>query len=283
MRSTAILVVLLALFVADPASGVDYVWSELSLQFTNLGRAEASSTSFGVATVNTSSSASSHLSSITLPGQSLSSVVAVTDPFQAPITAVRFDLRQRPDLQGAGVIGNVSGAIGGSGALTPNTIPMTGGVTVCLLSQFDCQFLQLSLPLGATSAGNQVGAGVGGILTIGGTGTLRISLLGAAYTVRTVSAAWRTENGGLDVATARGFAHGPLSQTSSTAETSGVLQLVTAIHITAAGVAGQQDVGGSISKTLVHMVQVPEPRVPLLLASGAALLAALGWRRKAGR
>jgi hypothetical protein len=284
MRSIAILVGSLALIVADPASAVDYVWSELSLQFTNLGRAEASSTSLGVATVNTSSSASSHLSSITLPGQSLSSVVPVTDPFQAPITAVRFDLQQRPDLQGGGVIGNVSGAIGASGGLTPNTIPMTGGVTLCLGGQYNCQYLQLMLPLGATSAGNQVGAGVGGILTIGGTGTLRVSVLGAPYTVLTVSAPRRTENGGLDVVTARGFAHGPLSQTSSTAETSGVLQLVTATHITAVGVgSGQQDIGGSISKTLVHMVQVPEPGLPLLLCSGAGLVALLGWRRRRER
>ncbi len=40
-------------------------WTRASLQFTNLGRAEASATATGLTTVTTSSSTSSHLSTIT--------------------------------------------------------------------------------------------------------------------------------------------------------------------------------------------------------------------------
>jgi hypothetical protein len=88
--------------------------------------------------------------------------------------------------------------------------------------------------------------GAGGILTIGGRGTIRISILGAPWTVKTVSAVNRTANGGFDLFAENGFAHGPLSSTSSTAVSSGVLQLVTANHTTGVG-PGDSDISGQIS------------------------------------
>lgn len=277
----ALLVALLGCLLAGPAAADardHYIWQELSLRFTDLGKARASETSTGLGTVHTSSQASNHLSTLSLPVQSLVTTVPVTDPGQAPITEVRFDLRRS-----GGAIGNISGAIADAswpGLLTPATLPMTGGVTICLLSQYpDCVVQRLILPLGATSGGLPVGDGVGGLLTIGGTATIRISIVGAPYTVRTVSAIVRTEGGGLDVETARGFAHGPASSTSSTALTSGVLQIVTSSRITAVG-PGATDLSSTISRTLIH-IMAPEPGLGLLLGSGAVALALLGRRRRA--
>jgi hypothetical protein len=281
MNRKAILLGALALFVAGQASAiVMQTWTRASLQFTNLGRAEASATATGIATLHTSSSTSSHLSTISAafnPNLSLNSSISVTDPTAAPITSVILtSIRGRPDLQG-GIIGNISGALANSNlGVLPNTIPSTGGVTICLLvSSIPCAG-QLSLVVGATSAGVQVGGGVGGILTIGGLGAIRISVLGAPYTVKTVSAVNRTENGSFDLFTEHGFAHGPGSQTSTTAQTSGVLQTVTANHTTVIG-PGDNDISGNISRVLTHFV--PEPGLVLLFGSGAVGMALLGRKR----
>jgi hypothetical protein len=106
------------------------IWTELSLRFANMGRAQATATSTGLATLDTSSSASSHVSTIVLPGMSLSTTVPITDPSSSPFTAAFFSVQQRPDLQGGGAFGNVSG---GGGALTPNTLPHRGWAKLCAL------------------------------------------------------------------------------------------------------------------------------------------------------
>ncbi|MGH0030300.1 MAG: hypothetical protein ACQGVC_10945, partial [Myxococcota bacterium] len=224
MNRKALLLGVLALFVAAEAGAIVMeTWSQTSLQFTNLGRAQATATGTGLSTVTTSSTTSSHLSTITVafnPNVSLNTAIPVTDPQAAPITSVILtSIRGRPDLQGGGIIGNISGAIAstggglsGAGVLSPGTIPATGGVTICLLvAPLPPCVGQLKLAVGATSAGAQIGGGVGGILTIGGTGTIRISVIGAPYTVKTVSAVNRTANAGFQVFQESGFAHGPLS------------------------------------------------------------------------
>ena len=278
LRALGLGALLVPLAVQSASAKVFEVWTEMSLRLNGgLGRAEAATTSTGLATLDTSSSASSHLSTIVLPGQSLYATVPFTDPLSAPRTRVIFSVHQRPDLQGGGVFGNVSGAIGGSGALSPNTLPHTGGVNVCLfLTPLPPCAAQLPISVGATRTGARVGLGVGGLWTIS-TGDLIVTLVGAPYTVGTVSAPSRTGEGGLGFQTAHGFAHGPLSLTSSTAKTGGVLQLVTAQQVYVIGSPGNDDASGLISRTLVHVI--PEPKRLLLLASGAALLALLGWHR----
>jgi hypothetical protein len=293
MNRKAFLLGVLAMFVAAQAGAtVMETWSQTSLQFTNLGRAQATATATGLTTVTTSSTSSSHLSTLSLayqPGLSLNSTIPVTDPTAAPITSVILtSVRGRPDLpgrEGAGNrIGNISGAIASSGGglsnagvLSPGTIPTTGGVTICLLlAPLPPCVGQLNLLVGATSAGLQIGGGVGGILTIGGTGTIRISVVGAPWTVKTVSAVNRTANGGFDLFAENGFAHGPLSSTSSTAQQSGVLQIVTANHTTVVG-PGDNDISGQISRLLVHFI--PEPGLLLLFGSGAVGMVLLGRKR----
>jgi hypothetical protein len=206
------------LLAASAGAEVVETWTETSLQFANLGGAEVSTSSTGLATLHTSSTSSSHLATITLPILSLQAQTSASDPNDALFTGAVVSLHQRPDLQGDGVIGNVSGAIGGSGALTPGTLPATGGFILCVLvSPLPPCAAQRELTLGATDSSQWIGAGVGGILALGSTSGFAYSVVGAPFTVGTVTVSASTDEGGLTFLTARGFAHGPLSATSSTA------------------------------------------------------------------
>ena len=280
---------LLAQLLALPGEAlVVETWTRRSLVFANLGRAEVSATATGLATLNTSSATSSHLSTLSLP---LEPGLRITSP--APVagttglsqaTMVIPNLRSRPDLQG-GSFGNLSGAIASSaGGLGPATLPSTGEYRICLLIPLlDPCDVQLPLSVGVTRAGAWIGSGVGGVFTMPFTGTaVNVSIIGAPYTVKTVTVVNRTGNGGFDLQLEHGFAHGPVSLTSSTARTSGVLQLVTATHLDFSGTIGDNDFTGNISRTLIHVV--PEPGPVLLFGAGAAAAAGLGRRlRSRGR
>jgi hypothetical protein len=289
----AIVLGLLSLFVAAQASAriVD-TWTQISVQFTNLARAQASDSGVGVTTLTTSG-ALLHLNTISvgtgpqangaIPGLSLNTIVPVTDPLvsNGGIVSVRLSgIRQGfvPGPQGnLGVAGPISGAIASS--TTPagglGTIPSTGMVRICLLA-VGCG-TNLPLDAGKTINGVAQGGGVGGILTIGQLGAIRISILGAPYTVKTITAFNRTNNGAIDTYTEKGFAHGPLSNTTSTGANSGVLQVVTTNHTSTVGVPGNSDISGQFSRILVHFI--PEPGLLLLLGSGTLGMALLGRKR----
>jgi hypothetical protein len=240
----------------------------------------------GVTTV-TATASGTHLQSITVgsvPGLSLNTTLPVTDPIVSNggiVEVILTSVGGRPDLigqeGGGATIGNISGAIASTaGGLSPRTLPSDGGVRICLVLT-GCGGAFLPLNVGGTSAGVQIGGGVGGILTIGGTGTVMISVVGAPYTVKTITAFNRTDNQSIATFQENGFAHGPGSATSSTAQTSGVLQIVTANHTTTVGVPGNSDISGNFSRLLVHFV--PEPGLLLLLGSGAVDMALLGRKR----
>ncbi|HUK95167.1 MAG TPA: hypothetical protein VLU96_08950, partial [Gaiellaceae bacterium] len=88
MKRKSILLVALSLFVAGSASAkVMDTWTRISLQFTNLARAEASDTGIGVTTLTTTASGD-HLNTLSagtgtmggIPGLSLNTILPVTDP-----------------------------------------------------------------------------------------------------------------------------------------------------------------------------------------------------------
>jgi hypothetical protein len=292
MKRKAILLGVLSLFVAGQASAkIMDTWTRISLQFTNLARAEAADTGIGVSTLSTTST-NDHLNTIDMgtgtlggvPGLSLNTILPVTDPIvsNAAIVSVRLTNVRQGFVPGPqnnmGQVGPISGAL--ASTTTPpggvGTAPSQGMVRVCLLGGVDCSN-NLPLEVGETVNGVAFGGGVGGILTIGGLATIRISILGAPYTVKTVSAFNRTNNGGIQTFTERGFAHGLMSGTSSTGQTSGVLQIVTVNHTTTLNVPGNADISGQFSRILVHFI--PEPGLLLLLGSGAVGMALLGRKR----
>jgi hypothetical protein len=291
MKRKAFLLSVLTLFVAGSASAkVMDTWTRISLQFTNLARAEASDTGIGVSTLTTTA-AGDHLNTLSpgtgtqngIPGLSLNTVLPVTDPIvsgggivSVRLTDVRAGFVAGPQ-NNLGVLGPISGAIASTTTPTGGlgTAPTQGMVRICLVVP-GCAG-NLPLDVGATVNGVAVGGGVGGILTIGQLGMIRISIVGAPYTVKTITAFNRTNNGAIDTFTEKGFAHGPLSNTSSTGQTSGVLQVVTTNHVTTQGVPGNADISGQFARILVHFI--PEPGLLLLLGSGAVGLALLGRKR----
>ena len=291
MNRKLILFGLISLFVAGQASAkVMDTWTRISLQFTNLARATASDTGIGVSTLTTTA-AGDHLNTLSpgtgtqngIPGLSLNTVLPVTDPIVSAggIVSVRLtDVRQglvAGPQNNLGVMGPISGAIASTTTPTGGlgTAPTQGMVRICLVVP-GCAG-NLPLDVGATINGVAVGGGVGGILTIGQLGMIRISIVGAPYTVKTITAFNRTNNGAIDTFTEKGFAHGPLSNTSSTGQTSGVLQVVTTNHTTTQGVPGNADISGQFARILVHFI--PEPGLLLLLGSGAVGMALLGRKR----
>jgi hypothetical protein len=291
MNRKLILFGLLTLFVAGQASAkVMDTWTRISVQFTNLARAEATDTGVGVTTLTTTA-AGDHLNTLSLgtgtqggvPGLSLNTILPVTDPIvsgggivSVRLTGIRQGIVPGPQ-NNLGVLGPVSGAI--ASTTTPSgslgTIPTQGMARICLVVP-GCAG-NLPLDLGATVNGVGVGLGVGGLLTIGQLGMIRISVVGAPYTVKTITAFNRTQNGAIATFTEKGFAHGPLSNTSSTGQTSGVLQAVTVSHIAVQGVPGNSDISGVFSRVLVHFI--PEPGLLLLLGSGAVGMALLGRKK----
>ncbi len=267
------------LLLAAPVEAARLAYDASSkLKFSNLGRAEVTATGTGVATVNGSAGVG-HLTTLRVPlgTDALSTVLPITDPIVTAggIVAVFItSVRARPDLQG-GTFRPISGAIQSTTALTLNTMPSTGAVRICLFNP-DCS-ASLDLDVGATVNGVFVGAGVGGVLTVGGPGNIRISLLGAPWTVKTASVSNRTDNGDITTFARNGWAHGPASGTSSTAIGGGVVQLVTATQTFTVGIPGNQDKSGNINTFRIRFL--PEPGLMLLLAAGAAGLAVLGGKR----
>jgi hypothetical protein len=125
------------------------------------------------------------------------------------------------------------------------------------------------------------GLGIGGMITVGGYGGIRMSVQGAPWTIKTTTVIDHiTTVGGSRIFTPvvlNGWAHGPASGTTSTAQPSGMLQLVTPAQMSTNLPLGSNE------KTAVAGIFVlrfiPEPGLLLLLASGVAGMAMLGRGR----
>jgi len=209
---------------------------------------------------------------------------------------------------GTGTIGPVSGAIGSTAPLTQRVLPARGLSKICLLSTVCTDFLPLLLTqpttngaryqvntatpdqltpnglqgkrLGVPGTGVK-GVGIGGLITVGGDSPIRISLEGAPWTVKTATAVDQTDDATGTAAfhnvTRMGFAHGPASGTTSTAQPSGVLQIVTPTQVRTNLALGSNVKLSILTELLIRFI--PEPGLLLLLGSGVAGLALIGRSR----
>jgi len=221
----------------------------------------------GVATVN-DSSGSAHLSTLRIgTGITDSGTIPVTDPNSTgQIKSVRIS-------GGPGKTSTFTG-ISGAPPMGKNEWPMPGFTRVCLFTS-GCG---TNLPLVHTVNDGNTGVGVGGLLTLGGNGTIRISLQAAPWTLATVTGANQTVKGNFITLSRVGFVHGGASASnSSTASNSGVLQLVAPQNLTTAGILGNSSKMSLFLTLSLHFI--PEPGLLLLLGSGIVGLGLLGRSR----
>ncbi len=228
-------------------------------------------TGTGVATVN-GLGGTGHLTTLAIAGGITGGdVVPITDPI---VTQGGIVLVEASGTLGTGTLRPISGAFQSTLAtLTQGTLPIQGQGRLCLFST-GCG-AALEFPF--TESSGARGWGIGGLITAGGNGGIRVSVVAAPWTVNTQTATNRTNNGGLTFPTSRGFAHGPSSGTSSTGVTGGLVQLITPLQVTTVGVPGNNDQLALFGRLTLRFV--PEPTTLLALGFGAAGLVLLGRRR----
>jgi hypothetical protein len=225
----------------------------------------------GVATVN---SGSDHLSTLRLAGGITGSdVIPVTDPNStATVKSIRISGTMGgkiPKPQTATITG-----ISGAPPLGQNTLPFGGFTRVCLFVP-GCA---ANLPMNNTTNSGNTGVGVGGLITLGGNGSIRISIEAAPWTLATITGVNQTVKGGWITLSDVGFVHGPASATdSSTAKNSGVLQLMAPQNVKTIGLAGNSADIALFMKLTLHFI--PEPGLLLLLGAGVVGLGLLGRSR----
>jgi len=138
-------------------------------------------------------------------------------------------------------------------------------VKLCILFMNCVSYIPIPLTVNGTR-----GVGIGGLITINGFGNagIKISVGGAPWTIKTAEIPIPTPSGGSFTTHRSGFAHGPASQTSSTAQVSGVVQLVTPV-VVQTSVSGLE-VLPTFATLRIHLV--PEPSSFLLFGSGVVAL-----------
>jgi hypothetical protein len=262
-----LVVLLAAMLIAGPAAAKTLGWHgtiEIDLGFNPSIFIEGS----GVATVN-SSSGSSHLSTLRLNGGITGSgTIPVTDP---NTTGQIKSMRISGTIKTATLTG-----ISGAPPLGQNALPMAGFTRVCILTD-NCT---TNLPMDNTYTvnGSVQGVGVGGLLTLGGNGLIRISIESAPWTLGTATGVNQTVKGNYITLSRAGFVHGGASASnSSTATNSGILQLVAPQNVTTAGVLGNSTAIPLFMTLTLHFI--PEPGLLLLLGSGVVGLGLLGRSR----
>jgi hypothetical protein len=228
-------------------------------------------TGSGVATVN-GSGGGSVLNSLQLAGGITGSAfVPVTDPESVgTIPSIRVF-----GTLGSGNLGDIASPplAGGS-----NTLAVKGVARVCLFDIGACDGGgYLPLPLSINSGNTALG--VGGQLTIGRFGSIRISLQAQPWTIGSATAINQTHEGGFKTVTASGFLHtaGSAASASGLAAGSGVIQMVAPSQVTTTGISGNSAKLSLFAIMTLHFI--PEPGFLLLVGAGAVGLGILGRNR----
>jgi len=156
----------------------------------------------GVATVN-NSSGGPHMSTLRIQGDGVpdSGVWVVTDPETTPQIK---SIIVTGTMQSATMTG-ISGATHGG----PHELAMAGFTRVCL-------FLPgciTNIAMQNTKNNGNTGVGVGGIITMGGLGSIRISVEGAPWEIHTVTQINQTKKGNFLTLSRAGWVHGAGSAT----------------------------------------------------------------------
>ena len=202
----------------------------------------------GVANVTTPVGGGNHLVTLTIPAS----------PFNGGGTAVVTN----PTAISAGVRGLSVQLHNGTGMFTGSPLagpmPINGISKICLLNTCGAAVANITVPLNVVGVGGaQAGSGAG-----------------VAFTV--IGAPWTAGVAAVGTITQMGFAVGPAGNASSTAQTSGLVRLVTPIFITTANPALAVIPGFAF----LDLHFVPEPGTLLLVGSGIAGLVMLGRSKR---
>jgi hypothetical protein len=240
----------------------------------------------GVATVNgTSTTIPAHLNSLRLASSrgniTGNFTLFVTDPeTDNSIKAIQFIGVQG----GTGTLAPISGGVASTTTLTSKRLPVKGLVRLCVINSSCTQTLDLPLTQAVTAndpvtLGATKGVGIGGLLTIAGTKGTRISIQAAPWTIKTktVYDQITTPTNETQKLTIPIVNHGYASPLSTTANASGVVQLVSPSQVVTNLPSGSNAKVSSGVILLVHFI--PEPGLLLLLGSGVAGLALIGRSR----
>jgi len=227
----------------------------------------------GLATVN-ASAGGNHL--VTLKLDPMDPVVVGTIVFTNLDVALKVKSLQLLDAEiKGGTLFDLSGAKTNPGNLTQNTMPMAGLARVCVFVPGCAEFLDIPFTENGTR-----GIGLGGTVTAAtASSSLSFSLINAPWQIATATLFQQTTTSGVTITvTHKGYAHGPLLATSSTALTGGVIQLVSPTQLYNTGIPGGNHDTVALFTTLT-VTFLPEPGLLLLLGSGVVGLALLGRSR----